>query len=162
MTTIGSGSSPLTRGKPGMSVRSQTVRGLIPAHAGKTLCWSLVLPFSRAHPRSRGENQFSEACVIVAMGSSPLTRGKPSIPRTGRIAEGLIPAHAGKTKSNAGIPANQRAHPRSRGENSQALAPAPTPGGSSPLTRGKLRAEDERPRREGLIPAHAGKTVSSP
>ena len=30
--------------------------------------------------------------------------------------------------------------------------------GSSPLTRGKLRAEDERPRREGLIPAHAGKT----
>ena len=33
--------------------------------------------------------------------------------------------------------------------------------GSSPLTRGKLHARDERPRHPGLIPAHAGKTSSA-
>ena len=50
------GSSPLTRGKPALGVVVEGGRGLIPAHAGKTLwSWS-PLSSARAHPRSRGEN----------------------------------------------------------------------------------------------------------
>ena len=56
-------------------------------------------------------------------------------------------------------PAFARAHPRSRGENELADIQNITAQGSSPLTRGKLHARNERPRHPGLIPAHAGKTV---
>ena len=52
------GSSPLTRGKRGGRRKGQYVRGLIPAHAGKTLV-----------------DHVSDA---LALGSSPLTRGKPT------------------------------------------------------------------------------------
>ena len=74
--------------------------------------------------------------------------------------EGLIPAHAGKTTRGHGGPYRPAAHPRSRGEN-----PTSTPlylrlAGSSPLTRGKLGPEVAEGRRGGLIPAHAGKTLT--
>ena len=74
---------------------------------------------------------------------------------------GLIPAHAGKTIGSVDGVVGVGAHPRSRGENAQAHAPAPTPGGSSPLTRGKLTAADVTRLVRGLIPAHAGKTSFS-
>ena len=51
------------------------------------------------------------------------------------------------------------AHPRSRGENRSYQARRPSPGGSSPLTRGKRRGVHPHPGRCRLIPAHAGKTV---
>ena len=50
------GSSPLTRGKQNPGARKGPLRGLIPAHAGKTrkyLRWNYP---RAAHPRSRGEN----------------------------------------------------------------------------------------------------------
>ena len=50
------GSSPLTRGKPGAALDRRVQGGLIPAHAGKTASRS-PRPCPRgAHPRSRGEN----------------------------------------------------------------------------------------------------------
>ena len=52
-----------------------------------------------------------------------------------------------------------RAHPRSRGENTATLIRADDKKGSSPLTRGKLKAPAHDHHRLGLIPAHAGKTV---
>ena len=51
------------------------------------------------------------------------------------------------------------AHPRSRGENTSASATRTRATGSSPLTRGKLVAFIVLSFFEGLIPAHAGKTV---
>ena len=50
------GSSPLTRGKPVALHHLVLVRGLIPAHAGKTTSQPAWIAASRAHPRSRGEN----------------------------------------------------------------------------------------------------------
>ena len=50
------GSSPLTRGKPGMTVGGQLYERLIPAHAGKTSNGARTLTPPTAHPRSRGEN----------------------------------------------------------------------------------------------------------
>ena len=96
------------------------------------------------------------------MGSSPLTRGKPLDYGCDRHLMGLIPAHAGKTGSSPGRSAIRRAHPRSRGEN---VAGARAPGledGSSPLTRGKQGDRSGLQRRVGLIPAHAGKTETTP
>ena len=95
-----------------------------------------------------------------ALGSSPLTRGK----RPQRNQEfrrwRLIPAHAGKTVL-PGLSARTRmAHPRSRGENIASRASWLVIGGSSPLTRGKLLMTGNAVKRIGLIPAHAGKTLS--
>ena len=134
-----SGSSPLTRGKPPAHAAPTTDTRLIPAHAGKTDGDGHLHGPRGAHPRSRGENVGDEAMRPVAPGSSPLTRGKRGDDLHSRVAAGLIPAHAGKTRGCATRPGLVRAHPRSRGENH----PAPR-GPRTPLW---------------LIPAHAGKTV---
>ena len=54
-----------------------------------------------------------------------------------------------------------RAHPRSRGENRQILRRFWVAGGSSPLTRGKPFLYARSRSDLGLIPAHAGKTITS-
>ena len=70
----------------------------------------------------------------------------------------LIPAHAGKTPFAGRSDTRSPAHPRSRGENRKPATCVPVGAGSSPLTRGK-RADARPPaNRDGLIPAHAGKT----
>ena len=51
-----------------------------------------------------------------------------------------------------------RAHPHSRGENSSEAGDEKGSTGSSPLTRGKPRAEVRLDGLNGLIPTHAGKT----
>ena len=95
----------------------------------------------------------------TAVGSSPLTRGKPGQATDPRDRCGLIPAHAGKTGARSGPHCAQRAHPRSRGENPGHSTKKAATRGSSPLTRGKHLATDTLPGDSGLIPAHAGKTA---
>ena len=72
----GPGSSPLTRGKLPTLPTSQHVRGLIPAHAGKTGTGAGEVVTLGAHPRSRGENWNGGKRHDGQAGSSPLTRGK--------------------------------------------------------------------------------------
>ena len=112
-------------------------------------------------------------------GSSPLTRGKHNRARRAGVEVGLIPAHAGKTGRFAPRGRSDRAHPRSRGENTAPVTPPPKgprlipahagktdilqitnalKQGSSPLTRGKPVDQEAARRTNGLIPAHAGKT----
>ena len=91
-------------------------------------------------------------------GSSPLTRGKLSGLTTPTQAPRLIPAHAGKTRRWLTRPRARRAHPRSRGENADSIRSIRPVGGSSPLTRGKLKRTSGSTEGSGLIPAHAGKT----
>ena len=112
--------------------------GLIPAHAGKTWPRNTYPPRRGAHPRSRGENDAAPRKLATDPGSSPLTRGKQLRGAGFECWWGLIPAHAGKTSSEAGRPINTRAHPRSRGENVEVHEHGVSP--------------------TGLIPAHAGKT----
>ena len=132
------GSSPLTRGKPGVRGLSYAALGLIPAHAGKTGPFGLVCFLVPAHPRSRGENYVGPLAGGEDRGSSPLTRGKRTNKLLPRRPKRLIPAHAGKTRPH---------RPGHR-----------TPDGSSPLTRGKPRGRAQPRRGNRLIPAHAGKT----
>ena len=134
------GSSPLTRGK-----RSLPSRWRRPA---------------RAHPRSRGENLLMPSHMPSMKGSSPLTRGKLLQTEGHTTVAGLIPAHAGKTRSGPPGGCERPAHPRSRGENSAASFSQSQPPGSSPLTRGKRAHSLRLALQPGLIPAHAGKTPS--
>ena len=153
------GSSPLTRGKPASAGRSAARRGLIPAHAGKTALTRRWAPCERAHPRSRGENLSRCGPGSKSHGSSPLTRGKLVRSVVASVGSGLIPAHAGKTRLDAGRDASSWAHPRSRGENDIRDDNDASRHGSSPLTRGKLIADTHGLAEIRLIPAHAGKTV---
>ena len=154
----GSGSSPLTRGKPSPDVRAMIDTGLIPAHAGKTVEANGRAARDEAHPRSRGENERMTGDRPKLAGSSPLTRGKRRWRGRGRAVPGLIPAHAGKTSGPLLIMACRGAHPRSRGENHLVRLEGHRHVGSSPLTRGKHQSRRECCGRMGLIPAHAGKT----
>ena len=133
------GSSPLTRGKLGGGRPGRIHCRLIPAHAGKTDRTRAHRASARAHPRSRGENGRVVPFRDHLRGSSPLTRGK----RVGGVMPagigGLIPAHAGKTLEDTDSGINDRAHPRSRGENRTKETWKFKQQGSSPLTRGKLR-----------------------
>ena len=153
------GSSPLTRGKPPPTMRRALQIGLIPAHAGKTQRTSPFRPSRTAHPRSRGENALMMRSVLLIQGSSPLTRGKPRRSSPHAQRRGLIPAHAGKTGPRTQRHLGGPAHPRSRGENIQTTVQTVAGWGSSPLTRGKLHALLDDATQEGLIPAHAGKTL---
>ena len=152
------GSSPLTRGKRHSQRDRLPTDRLIPAHAGKTGAGAGYFSERAAHPRSRGENWFVRHPGCVASGSSPLTRGKQRTTPAPITVDGLIPAHAGKTRRSRSARAARPAHPRSRGENATASAVFASVRGSSPLTRGKppqLLADESHLR---LIPAHAGKT----
>ena len=152
------GSSPLTRGKR-CRYYFDTPRGrLIPAHAGKTDREESDAAGTRAHPRSRGENQDPAGAVRYGGGSSPLTRGKRvgCLDNLGQIR--LIPAHAGKTTRCTHSLRTAWAHPRSRGENGLCTKPITERNGSSPLTRGKRFCALSARGRARLIPAHAGKT----
>ena len=156
------GSSPLTRGKPGRRRSPSGPPGLIPAHAGKTASAFFCAPEARAHPRSRGENSAAFGWINGSLGSSPLTRGKRHLRPVVGPWRGPIPAHAGKTllaRPNAPEPT---AHPRSRGENACTTSVPASMTGSSPLTRGKPRRRVVATVRPGLIPAHAGKTGRGP
>ena len=156
---VATGSSPLTRGKLALDSRRRRQLRLIPAHAGKTR-FQLTLPGKvSAHPRSRGENELSVRRCQSGEGSSPLTRGKPSVTPTRVGSSGLIPAHAGKTVTAWAGLSSRRAHPRSRGENHLRAILAAQNQGSSPLTRGKRGEGDDDAHTRRLIPAHAGKTT---
>ena len=156
----GIGSSPLTRGKRVCLLNDLGQVRLIPAHAGKTGFAQSTRRAAQAHPRSRGENTAYFEWSADPEGSSPLTRGKPPQGTVGRTRRGLIPAHAGKTTADADPDNLPQAHPRSRGENRSIILPLPRGLGSSPLTRGKRRGGAPPGCPAGLIPAHAGKTLS--
>ena len=114
-----------------------------------------------AHPRSRGENTYAGEDRNLALGSSPLTRGKRRQHQGDQRADRLIPAHAGKTATACTNATTWGAHPRSRGENPPAQHGRARTRGSSPLTRGKQEGVGLQAEKEGLIPAHAGKTSKS-
>ena len=159
--TTPNGSSPLTRGKRNRYNFRRSYTRLIPAHAGKTVAAQLPHRGKPAHPRSRGENPARIHAGTRGRGSSPLTRGKQLLALRVRVLQRLIPAHAGKTRHRPCILRQPRAHPRSRGENVLGAVDHAHEGGSSPLTRGKRGPVDLGDVAQGLIPAHAGKTVKT-
>ena len=113
---------------------------------------------AEAHPHSCGENLWGAGKSLIQGGSSPLMRGKPWAGDVLPLADGLIPAHAGKTHRLAAVRRLPRAHPRSCRENTNSRFRCFTSYGSSPLTRGKTQNLGRPGGWARLIPAHAGKT----
>ena len=174
------GSSPRGRGKRQIDTPASRRRGLIPARAGKTCRCRHPHRAAPAHPRAGGENPGAWWLPVVAGGSSPRGRGKPSVSGDGHFLSGssprgrgklanavpgasgkrLIPARAGKTGPRAGQRSREAAHPRAGGENALAAVGVEPVEGSSPRGRGKQTVWRAGKHRVRLIPARAGKTGS--
>ena len=156
------GSSPRVRGKPSGVESASTAGGLIPARAGKTMMWAAMVVQPRAHPRACGENLWAPLDSAPSTGSSPRVRGKRWRRPWGPRIRGLIPARAGKTMRTQPPPPPRWAHPRACGENHARAAAWPAWRGSSPRVRGKRPGGGVGTVGPRLIPARAGKTLTSP
>lgn len=117
---------------------------------------------SSAHPRSRGEHFSWITKNRHRVGSSPLARGThQTYPAKGGFF-GLIPAHAGNTRSTSSGFTRTRAHPRSRREYTELSSHDFFKRGSSPLMRGALLCFGSHAFLAGFIPARAGNTGQVP
>ena len=156
------GSSPLSRGIHGDQYASGLMGRIIPALAGNTPAQEHMLYSTWDHPRSRGEYGREKIFFPPGSGSSPLSRGirrsSPRHPRSQRI----IPALAGNTGIIRTNLQPMGDHPRSRGEYALQETSYPTPGGSSPLSRGILFSVEILESTERIIPALAGNTQPPP
>ena len=113
----GEGTSPRTRGKPGVVDGAVQNQRNIPAHAGKTRKGGVRVAATKEHPRARGENAVRKAFLELHLGTSPRTRGKPPICSRVNGLVRNIPAHAGKTAGLSFFSSSSAEHPRARGEN---------------------------------------------
>ena len=152
------GSSPLARGRRRQLRRLLAPNGLIPAGAGQTFRQGAGPRVGGAHPRWRGADLGGNSGETMALGSSPLARGRPGGVERGQWPLGLIPAGAGQTLSHALTCRGKGAHPRWRGADRSDAAVALPERGSSPLARGRLATVRVAVPVSGLIPAGAGQT----
>ena len=91
-------SSPHTRGARFRHGQRWPEMGIIPAYAGSTSIFVIGVPFSRDHPRIRGEHTTVYERTIEQEGSSPHTRGALQVHAVGGGVGGIIPAYAGSTR----------------------------------------------------------------
>ena len=153
------GSSPLSRGIPTGEVNILEGRGIIPALAGNTFSDHTGYNGGEDHPRSRGEYSLSIRPAPCEYGSSPLSRGIPSLNARRAHRFRIIPALAGNTRALRPGRRSRTDHPRSRGEYPTRSHGPGTRTGSSPLSRGILDALGHLLDCGGIIPALAGNTV---
>ena len=73
------GSSPHTRGAPPGHAHRDSARRIIPAYAGSTRPTRSAPPPNRDHPRIRGEHLEANVNKTITQGSSPHTRGAPTV-----------------------------------------------------------------------------------
>ena len=99
--------------------------------------------------------------TLCHVGSSPRMRGKLDFLRKNPGSARLIPAHAGKTLPAASASLSKPAHPRACGENVTSRKESFKLTGSSPRMRGKPPVRRCHRIKSRLIPAHAGKTLST-
>ena len=155
------GSSPHTRGARVRERREHPARRIIPAYAGSTVSL-LVSHFNPSdHPRIRGEHVFRRSPDGHGVGSSPHTRGAPSLKPGVSNGERIIPAYAGSTSGRRQCCRSEGDHPRIRGEHASFQMALRAAKGSSPHTRGALDGLDRQGRGRRIIPAYAGSTPRS-
>ena len=114
-TRLTTGSSPLARGLRRLSFTSIFRSRIIPARAGFTNSTHRLYSNGRDHPRSRGVYRWTLTIGDQEAGSSPLARGLLAAAGADGDAPGIIPAHAGFTRSRVMPRPATRDHPRSRG-----------------------------------------------
>ena len=135
--------------------------GIIPAHAGNTPSFLLLYVQYGDHPRACGEHAMLPGSRRHGWGSSPRMRGTQAL-RFGRPTDmGIIPAHAGNTRSFSPASPVPQDHPRACGEHSVRHSKRSAILGSSPRMRGTLSESNPHLTINRIIPAHAGNTVHS-
>ena len=110
------------------------------------------------HPRACGAHTSSTALLRRSVGSSPRMRGSLIDGHLGCKASGIIPAHAGLTRTRRQQPRGRRDHPRACGAHNSAVPSSTASRGSSPRMRGSQICRDDIDMLVGIIPAHAGLT----
>ena len=93
------GSSPRMRGSRMYRCVDRLTRGIIPAHAGLTGLRLRVSTCRKDHPRACGAHCDVTAFIRLSLGSSPRMRGSPWHISVDGADVGIIPAHAGLTRS---------------------------------------------------------------
>ena len=157
--SLGSGSSPHTRGAHVRGGGRSRVQRIIPAYAGSTPGRPSPVRIPRDHPRIRGEHVHPGDEMTVRKGSSPHTRGAPPTDDRNFPNFGIIPAYAGSTCCPGRRGARGTDHPRIRGEHWPTRALASSEIGSSPHTRGAQHLLHQFPDILRIIPAYAGSTL---
>ena len=155
---VASEDHPRTRGVyPFTPSHSPSPHWIIPAHAGFTSRVSSRGSRSPDHPRTRGVYHRQFVARPGARGSSPHTRGLPSVDPDPANGSGIIPAHAGFTVVDGGSPAMSRDHPRTRGVylleaqgGAGGLRIIPAHAGFTRHTRPRPDARPDHPRTRGV------------
>ena len=148
------------RGSPIYTEYTNTNKGIIPAHAGLTNSRCLRSQPPGDHPRACGAHLSILNILILIKGSSPRMRGSQIHDAFVVSRLGIIPAHAGLTYFFKITKRCIRDHPRACGAHPSGTSTLSAGGGSSPRMRGSRRAQLQDRERAGIIPAHAGLTVS--
>ena len=130
------GSSPHVRGAHGIHPQNLPTLGIIPACAGSTIAFTVVITAARDHPRMCGEHSSGRHELCNGSGSSPHVRGARRFYSSRWQAMGIIPACAGSTSRIVIYRRDRRDHPRMCGEHLRAHISRVAGGGSSPHVRG--------------------------
>ena len=154
------GSSPRMRGSPPTVCKLQSGTGIIPAHAGLTQHRMGRIQGPRDHPRACGAHNAKVNHNLRYPGSSPRMRGSQEGFTLSDFKKGIIPAHAGLTGANSPSDLSSRDHPRACGAHHWYLSMKKPPRGSSPRMRGSQEPVIGIGHGCGIIPAHAGLTLT--
>ena len=152
------GSSPRMRGSRHSKDASLLPEGIIPAHAGLTLCSTRFIIGQRDHPRACGAHLAERMGYKAVGGSSPRMRGSHNRHTTRSSGPGIIPAHAGLTWKHAPDTVERGDHPRACGAHVDYILSIIEKEGSSPRMRGSQAEWSVLKIQHGIIPAHAGLT----
>ena len=115
------GSSPRLRGTLLPLLVLVLLRRFIPAPAGNTVLWWLLMSPSAVHPRACGEHLATGFCFLGRGGSSPRLRGTPLQQYAQDGLKRFIPAPAGNTQRGAVLKLGITVHPRACGEHTSAF-----------------------------------------
>ena len=152
------GSSPRVRGTQNIEIIDNLADGIIPACAGNTGGWQLLVGRHGDHPRVCGEHPRSSSLTMPPAGSSPRVRGTLHVHDVRGGLRGIIPACAGNTTGSFPPAWCRWDHPRVCGEHVFTIPGHIPAWGSSPRVRGTHRRMRLGHPRMGIIPACAGNT----
>ena len=129
----------------------------IPAWAGKPWVCSGKAQERRVYPRVGGETRRVDWQVVLQRGLSPRGRGNHGGSGSGSASGRSIPAWAGKPRQGPTPTGRCRVYPRVGGETARNRHLGEGPAGLSPRGRGNPPCPRPGERRQGSIPAWAGK-----
>ena len=152
------GSSPRVRGEGEVTFLSGGPRRIIPAGAGRSNFVKVLKQKLGDHPRGCGEKAKGCRFWRRALGSSPRVRGEVETVPAIFIREGIIPAGAGRSKTQTSIWGTSGDHPRGCGEKGRRRGRLGVAAGSSPRVRGEASSFSPTTLPPGIIPAGAGRS----